>query len=1453
MYSSDTARASVLAALMLLFLWPAAQAQSVSPTLGTADVKATDQTSDARLGGQIVLLDQTDDFGSGFQSQFNASPANASSDVTQADDFTIPNGLTWTIERIVQRGFYLGGATTGSCQRANVTIWSDNGMGAPGAQLFNFDDIVPDNDTAAAGALGSLVFDITPTTLSSGTYWYSTVCEGATLNYSAFTNTGGRFLVQFNNNGGLGDPSVVRNIAGIYGLGSGWVPTTTFFGQRFDLSFGFIGQQSGTALFPQLAVEQSSLQATTPPGGTATRILTLRNVGTDDLEFVFPEYDNDTKSARGLPTIRFENYPTLNPPRDGSVFDRSGTDLFGYQFKDDDEPGGPTANFIDISGSGMEITDTDWIPTSTFNPADEGYFDVALPFTFPFYGDDKTSIRVNTNGFGSFDGNALNAFGNTTIPNVSGPEDLIAPYWDDMDLSRAGAGSVFYGAAPDGRFVIQWQNAQRFTGAGTITFQMILGDDGSIEFQYAENSLATANSATVGIENADATDGLQISFNEAGYIVAGRAILIDISPFSAEFVTDVSPASGTLAPGEDVNVTVTFDADGFDVGQYINPILLSTNDAANADVQIPATLFVVGPPEIFVDPLLLEATLDSGETETRPITITNTGLEDLEFSFLGYSALNVPADQRAPANYGPRTASDFAKGEDPASRGGAQSFDAGGPDAFGYVWIDSNESGGPAFDYTDISGTGTALALGDDEGVSVPLPFPFEFYGDSKSDVTVSSNGYLTFGTFGSDLSNDPIPAAATPNDLIAVLWDDLNPAAANSLGVFTQDMGDGRFIVQWSVTAFAGSVRFDAQAILFADGSIEFQYSNVDEADVLSTTVGIENADGTDGLQIAFDQAYLEDGLAIRIEAPSRLVTSVSPASGTVAPGESVTVTATLSAEELFAGSYTSDLSIASNDPVRPITVIDVVLTVTGDPDLVVDPMAIAFGEVFQGDSATETVTITNTGSDALTITSISSDNGLFTVSGLSGTTVAPGATATFNVTFTPTVLAASSGTITVSTNAGDREISVTGVASPASVMSVTPESLEFTVAVGNGNTASQTLTLQNDGVGVGTYTVTTSSSGDVTSGPATAELADGAGQGLSFRGTQALLNSPVESTGTRTLRTGDSVTITHSESQAIVPATGISCPTVPNAHFRVFDLSDFDIDGTFNVTNVQFGIESMSVQETTQLILYTLDGTFVRANLTEVSRVNASVGPGDDLSIVSFDIEGEFDADDVLVVEWFVPSARPFFGGNGAGESSPTYLQADGCNVFEPTPLTDLGNFPANHWVLNVTGEVGGGGAADYITVSPASGSVQPAANQELVVTVDATGLEPGTYEAVIDIDTNDPMNPTLTVPVTVIVGTGVANEAGVVPTEFSLDSSAPNPSVGQTSLRYAVPETSDVLIEVYDLMGRRVATLVDGEQTAGRKTVEWNAGSLAGGVYVYRMTAGSFASTMKMVVVR
>ena len=71
--------------------------------------------------------------------------------------------------------------------------------------------------------------------------------------------------------------------------------------------------------------------------------------------------------------------------------------------------------------------------------------------------------------------------------------------------------------------------------------------------------------------------------------------------------------------------------------------------------------------------------------------------------------------------------------------GGAR---AGGPDAFGYTWLDSNEAGGPTFSWADISATGTLLLLGDDE-LSGPHPigFCFDFYGIVYEEFSVSSNG----------------------------------------------------------------------------------------------------------------------------------------------------------------------------------------------------------------------------------------------------------------------------------------------------------------------------------------------------------------------------------------------------------------------------------------------------------------------------------------------------------------------------------------------------------------------------------------------------------------------------------------------------------------------------------------------------------------------------------------
>jgi hypothetical protein len=112
------------------------------------------------------------------------------------------------------------------------------------------------------------------------------------------------------------------------------------------------------------------------------------------------------------------------------------------------------------------------------------------------------------------------------------------------------------------------------------------------------------------------------------------------------------------------------------------------------------------------------------------------------------------------------------------SLGSMDSRATGGPDAAGYVFADSNEVGGPTFDWVEINGSGTQVLLGDDEvSAALPIGFTFDYYGTPFTELYAVSNGFLSFGDDSSTFTNQcPLPNAATPNNLIAPLWDDLDP-----------------------------------------------------------------------------------------------------------------------------------------------------------------------------------------------------------------------------------------------------------------------------------------------------------------------------------------------------------------------------------------------------------------------------------------------------------------------------------------------------------------------------------------------------------------------------------------------------------------------------------------------------------------------------------------------------
>jgi hypothetical protein len=112
---------------------------------------------------------------------------------------------------------------------------------------------------------------------------------------------------------------------------------------------------------------------------------------------------------------------------------------------------------------------------------------------------------------------------------------------------------------------------------------------------------------------------------------------------------------------------------------------------------------------------------------------------------------------------------------------------------------------------------------------------------------------------------------------------------------------------------------------------------------------------------------------------------------------------------------------------------------------------------------------------------------------------------------------------------------------------------------------------------------------------------------------------------------------------------------------------------------------------------------------------------------------------------------------------------------------------------------------------------------------------------------------------------VGTGVLPTPDGLPESPLLMQNYPNPFNPSTTIRYAVPGRAGTLpapqtagrhatsLEVFDVLGRRVATLVDGVETPGVKTVQFNAADLPSGIYFYRLSVGGFVQTRRMMLVK
>ena len=158
--------------------------------------------------------------------------------------------------------------------------------------------------------------------------------------------------------------------------------------------------------------------------------------------------------------------------------------------------------------------------------------------------------------------------------------------------------------------------------------------------------------------------------------------------------------------------------------------------------------------------------------------------------------------------------------------------------------------------------------------------------------------------------------------------------------------------------------------------------------------------------------------------------------------------------------------------------------------------------------------------------------------------------------------------------------------------------------------------------------------------------------------------------------------------------------------------------------------------------------------------------------------------------------------------------------------------------------------------ISLTRKSSALSFSKEEEMIELVEAKAEAKATFK--FDINRNAPVNKKDTVEFMITSSDGIMMTKQFIfsytgPKEFKLEQNFPNPFNPTTKIQYQLPQDARVTLKVYDILGSEVATLVNEEQEAGYKEVQFNGNNIASGMYVYRLQAGDFISTKKMLMIK
>ncbi len=535
-------------------------------------------------------------------------------------------------------------------------------------------------------------------------------------------------------------------------------------------------------------------------------------------------------------------------------------------------------------------------------------------------------------------------------------------------------------------------------------------------------------------------------------------LIISETIFSSdEFSSPQIPTS--VQPGETHSWEIIFDPT--QTQSYSENLTFNTNAPDSENISVALTGDVSDQiPLLVYSPSEIEETLNSGAFATRFIELTNNGEGNLNFD------VEIQEEQSALAANDSAPFPPATKDYIPVTKGqlierlytNREIKESGGSKEAGYLWSTT------PIDWYDTS-DGTKIILGDDDSENdIPLGFSFNYYENTYSSINVKSNGWVSF-------SNtyvwypECIPGGS---GTISPFGMDLLPDANSYIAykVFGTEPSR-KFVVEYNNIPLYSSNTRNTFQIVFSEGknTILFQYK---EVGITPYVVGIENIDGSKGIgNCGLEETFLNpeiitNNLGIRFSPASW--GNISASTGTIEPGKSTTLALRIDATNLVENTYSSDILITNNDPRMEVVTIPLTLNVTGVPDFLVHSDTVFLAPTYLGTTSSASFTIDNTnGTGTLRISNITTSGPPYEIETIPET-VSPEVTETIHILFSPDQKNHYNGSFTIFSNDPDipeKTITVFGEGIIAPNISSSPE--RFDIEIFAGDSCNRTLTISN------------------------------------------------------------------------------------------------------------------------------------------------------------------------------------------------------------------------------------------------------------------------------------------------------------------------------------------------------------------------------------------------------